>query len=608
MMLPALTAAAFLAPHSRSLPAMMARISSPVLSATGAVGDSSAQAEADLAASFAAWWEDADDEVSDRVCSITGSLPEWLRGRLIRNGPGKWMAGDGARCYQHAFDGLAKLVCFDVSDNGVRFSTRFLRTDWYDKMSTGAMPPSVTTGPVDPPWSSAEGLVAAVTGTAFDNTPVNLHRLGGGDRWVAVTDAPPLIEFDPKTLETIGRVEGRATPFVGQTKKLGFSVPGTELFSTAHPQRHPKTGETLNYHLELRPAGGPVAHIVATSASGAPGSPIDRRILGSVELETIGISGIPYVHSFGVTDDYIVLMLYPLTIPFDKLVNGRGFLPQLKWDESAGSKLVVWDMRLGPSRAPSTWKAPSCWAYHVINAYNEGGIITIDLNAYTSPEIATGDHGFAYLPNMQGDADVRAKQEREGGYLRLQVNDFGDPTPTRKAKAQWLDMVDAGCRDWTFELARINEGRSGKRHRFAYGFTGFAHQQPEGEPNTFGPGGAVVKMDAEANGGGEPPPSTKPRLRTSSGLRGAPPPEDCPVNPSVLAWSSPNVFPSEPVFVPRPGATEEDDGVLLFLGYDLLRRESFMGVLSANDMAEMARVYCGSRCCVSFHGHWVPAS
>lgn len=594
--------ATFLAPRSFSLKGSSARISSPILNAATAAE----QVDADLAAGFVEWWQDADEEVSDRKCSVTGTLPEWLRGRLVRNGPGKFTAGDGGRSYQHVFDGIAKLVSFEISDDGVRFSTRFLRTDWYEKMSTGPMPPSVTTGPVDPPWSAVEGVIAAVTGTAFDNTPVNIHRLGGSDRWVAVTDAPPLVEFDPSTLETVGRVDGLATPFVGQTRKFGVSIPGTELFSTAHPQRHPSTEETLNYHLELRPVGGPAAHIVATSASNAPGSPIQRRIIGSVEFEKIGISGIPYVHSFGVTEDYVVLVLYPLKIPFEKLTNGKGFLPQLEWDESAGSKVVVWDMRQGPTQAPSTFEAPSCWAYHVVNAYNEGGLITIDLNAYSTPEIANGAHGFAYLPNMKGNAAARAKQVRDGGYLRLQVNDFGDATPTRKASARWLDMVDAECRDWTFELARINEEQSGKRHRFAYGFTGFAHQQPEGMPNTFGLGGAVVKMDAEANAGRQPPPSTKHRSRSSSGLRGSPPPDDSPINPSVLTWSSPTVFPSEPVFVPRPGGSKEDDGVLLFLGYDLARRESFMGVLNASDMTEMARVYSGARCCVSFHGHWIP--
>ena len=242
---------------------------------------------------FAEWWDDTDDEITGRTCAVEGTIPQWLRGRLVRNGPGKWTAGDGSRTYTHAFDGLAKLVSFELADDGVRFSTRFLRSNWYERASLGPIPPSVTTGPVDPPWSVAEGVTAALTGTAFDNTPVNLHCLGGGgERWVAVTDAPVMTEFDPATLETLGRVDETATPIAGLTSKLGLQIPGFEAFSTAHPQRHPGTGETLNYHLELRPVGGPVAHIVASSAATRSGA-IERRILGSVELERIGIDGIP---------------------------------------------------------------------------------------------------------------------------------------------------------------------------------------------------------------------------------------------------------------------------------------------------------------------------
>ena len=171
---------------------------------------------------FAAWWEDSTEEVSDRACTVEGKLPDWLVGRLVRNGPGQWRSGDGSRSYSHAFDGLAKLVCFDVAADGVvRFSTRFLRTEWHRQMANGKMPPSVTVGPVTPAWNPVEGLTAALTGSDFDNAPVNIHRLGGSDRWVAVTDAPALIEFDPRTLETRGRLDANATPIAGASRWFG---------------------------------------------------------------------------------------------------------------------------------------------------------------------------------------------------------------------------------------------------------------------------------------------------------------------------------------------------------------------------------------------------
>ena len=308
-------------------------------------------------------------------------------------------------------------------------------------------------------------------------------------------------------------------------------------------------------------------------------------------------------------------MLYPLTIPFEKLVNGEGFLKQLEWHADGQSTMVVWDLNKevgqeGMLQAPQSWLAPAVWAYHTINVFDNGeGLITVDVNAYKDAKIVSGAHGFAYLENMRGGDATLSKQERDGGYLRLQVNCYGSPLPTRRASARWLDMVDEQGRDWSFELVRINEGRSGSAHRFSYGFTGFNHL-PAGAPNHFGPGGAVVKMDSEANGGGAPPLLVKPRISGVVGLDSRvseATAQAAQLKPSVTTWSSATEFPSEPVFVARPGGTAEDDGVLLFLGYDTLRRESFMGVLEAETMAEVARVYCGSRCCVSFHGHWIPA-
>lgn len=64
----------------------------------------------DMERGFEHWWDDADDEVVDRQLSVQGTIPPWLRGRLLRNGPGRWRAPDGSRTYLHAFDGLAKLV------------------------------------------------------------------------------------------------------------------------------------------------------------------------------------------------------------------------------------------------------------------------------------------------------------------------------------------------------------------------------------------------------------------------------------------------------------------------------------------------------------------
>ena len=47
----------------------------------------------------------------------SGTIPPWLSGRLIRNGPGRFEVGDTK--YNHLFDGLSLLHSFTI-DQGYR--------------------------------------------------------------------------------------------------------------------------------------------------------------------------------------------------------------------------------------------------------------------------------------------------------------------------------------------------------------------------------------------------------------------------------------------------------------------------------------------------------
>ena len=60
---------------------------------------------------------------------VTGSLPPWLSGSLIRNGPGTFQVG--RRRYRHWFDGLAMLHRFSVADGRVSYANKFLETKAY---------------------------------------------------------------------------------------------------------------------------------------------------------------------------------------------------------------------------------------------------------------------------------------------------------------------------------------------------------------------------------------------------------------------------------------------------------------------------------------------
>ena len=266
---------------------------------------------------------DSLEETSERRLEVRGNLPNWLSGSLIRNGPAVFGTQEGAkrkRSYNHIFDGLAKLVKFSISEREegeVLFSQRFLRSRWYEDIVENLkdIPPSITTGNVDPPFNGPQKLYAALTSSSlFDNVPVNVHNLGGGS-WVGVTDAPVMLEFDPVTLRTVGK-----KTYSNSIVNVG----GVELFSTAHPHlRKMDDGKlySFNYFLELRPLGSNVAHIARIDDSGA------RKVIGSVEL---GFGVIPYIHDFSMTENYVILCIWPVRVAMDTMVySDRGFLREL---------------------------------------------------------------------------------------------------------------------------------------------------------------------------------------------------------------------------------------------------------------------------------------
>ena len=74
-------------------------------------------------------------------------------------------------------------------------------------------------------------------------------------------------------------------------------------------------------------------------------------------------------------------------------------------------------------------------------------------------------------------------------------------------------------------------------------------------------------------------------------------------------WSAaPRGFVSEPVMVPRPGATEEDDGWVLCLVWNGARCASDLVILDAASLAEVAVLELPLAVPHGLHGSWAPTS
>ena len=370
----------------------------------------------------------------------------------------------------------------------------------------------------------------------------------------------------PLSLETKGR------------KSYGNSIVsmgGVELFSTAHP--HLVTGKngeyfSYNYFLELKPLGSNVAHIVRTDHEGM------RIVVGSVEL---GAGEIPYVHDFSMTENYVVLCIWPVRIGADTMVtSNRGFLRELQWKgQDEPTKIYVFNKNRIGQKPLYEFESQALFAYHHVNAFEKDNKIIMDVSAYESNAIASGEHAFLYISNVE-DEELRKKQEKDGRWYRFELP-LNENTPYPiKVRANQLKAIAVDGLEYGGELVRINDKFKSKSYQYSYGFTGFAgSDELKGGFSEW----ALVKLDKHA---------AEDKQKESV---------------SATVWKEVNCYPSEPIFVGKPNGDDEDDGVLLSQVYDGSRRESFLLVLDAKDMTELARCYTGSRLCVSFHGQFIAA-
>ena len=85
-----------------------------------------------LVISSKAWWTCLTLSGNRLYCYLTsvirpqreGEIPEWLEGRLIQNGPGKFSFGSDV--FNHLFDGSALLQQFTIKNGEATYTCRFV--------------------------------------------------------------------------------------------------------------------------------------------------------------------------------------------------------------------------------------------------------------------------------------------------------------------------------------------------------------------------------------------------------------------------------------------------------------------------------------------------
>jgi len=357
-------------------------------------------------------------EVCDRELAVEGTIPEWLSGTLIRNGPGLFESG-GERV-NHWFDGLAMLRRYSFADGTVRYTNRFLRSEAYADAQQGAL--SGQFGTDASGWRRAVAWLRSLgPPTPTDNTNVHVARIDG--EHVALTEAPRRLAFDPDTLETRG--------------EFHFEDDQPEHITAAHLVRDPHDGEWVGFATEF--GLSPEYHVYRV-----PDGSRTRERIGSIDAR-----GPAYIHDCSITDDHVVLVEPPLVLAIWRalLPWNEGVTDLLDWQPERGTRVLVVDRETGEVVADPTFDG--AFTFHHVNAYTDGGEVVLDLVEFPDASIVSG----MGLSELDGEGFPAVP---DAALVRYRVGADGTVGKTR--------LYDGGM-----ELPRVARSVVGRRHRYAYG-------------------------------------------------------------------------------------------------------------------------------------------
>lgn len=460
---------------------------------------------------------------------VQGSIPDWLNGSLIRTGPGTLQVGD--QSYHHWFDGLAMLRRFCFAAGQVSFANRFLHSRAYQeaqkrgKISRGEFGTTARKSLLERLRDPLPRLT--------DNATVNITMQG--NRFVSVTESPFPIVFDPDSLETLDR-------FHYQDR-----VPGQ--ITTAHPHFDYEENALYSYLVNLIPTCSySIYRMAAPSAK--------RQLIGSIPVDRPA-----YMHTFAMTRQYIILVEYPLRLSrASLLLSGKPVIENYDWQPQQGTQFLILSKQTGEVVHRAT--SAAFFAFHHVNAFEQGDEILIDLIAYDDSRVIQS----LYLePLLHHPEQVIA-----AGELRRYRVDLAQPASAEPTVDFEVLVSEA------MELPRINYRRCNTRpYQFAYGVG-------SSQPGQFLD--RLVKADVQ--------------------------------NRKAQVWQAPDCYAGEPVFVAapdslsapqseiQPNSQPEDAGVVLSVVLNAQSQTSFLLVLDGQSWQELARVQLPYHLPFDFHGQY----
>ncbi|GAB0096141.1 Carotenoid isomerooxygenase [Sergentomyia squamirostris] len=475
---------------------------------------------------------------------MTGNIPPWICGSLIRNGPGNLKFGPDT--FNHLFDSSALLHRFAIRNGRVTYQCRFVETNSFlkNKAAQRIVVTEFGTKAVPDPCQSIFSRFSSIFHPGemgSDNAMITVYPFG--DDMFAFAETPVMFRFDTDTLATLERVNLYDT--------IGL------VHHSSHPHVMPD-GTVYNLGLIVSKTGPRYTVFEFT-----PGKRQweNAKVVASQPPRWKLNPG--YMHTFGITDNYYILIEQPLSVSVRTMVycqvRNEPMMAALKWFENEPTKLYLLSRQTGKLTQAFTTEA--FFFLHVINSFEKNGHIVLDICCYKDPQTLNCMY-IESLKNMQSNPNyadmfrvrplrfvlpLDAKKSATGNLVKLEGT---------QAKAFWKDgtvfceperLCDIGC-----ETPRLNYEKCGRReYRYFYGISA--------DVDADNPG-MIIKVDVK--------------------------------NKTKIIWSEDNCYASEPIFIESPNPQFEDDGVIIFSLVWGRGDENHIGLvcLCAKSFKELGRV------------------
>jgi carotenoid cleavage dioxygenase-like enzyme len=493
-------------------------------------------------------YETANDEF-DNFCapSVGKAVPKYLQGgSFVIGSVGQQEMGD--RHFVGFGDAFGKYTRFTVEDGQVCATYRMMRTGFYNNsVKAGTIAAGILFYETEPPrqcpaWNPLCNFLAP-----NDNTFVNTFMHDG--QLLSLTDSHTMLVMDPVSLDVRGNKKWKDSGIEGK-------IP---VSSSAHPEWNKKYNEAIDYVGSENPLTGATDIVIFGMSEARKES---RKKYGA----TVTMKSAPYMHSYGVTNNYTILPRMPIAFSLPKigaksLEDSFKDIPLTEPSEDNGFFVVPMDG--GDVIKKFLPIEEKLYFTHTVNAFEvpEKNEVVIDLTT-------TGSNPFA--SDLKG-MDMVNKSIRDACYnddapCIFLVKRFHVPLGDGEIRSEAISDPTTGT-----DFTKMNDKYHGEKHCFYWGVEWFGDKKSRAFMS-------IVKYNLC---GGHDVVATK------------------------RSWHKDNWYPSEPHMISNPDKdAAEDDGVIAFIALEGASEQTYFITLNASTMEEISMSGPYAPVAFTTHAQW----